>query len=188
MAIGDEAGMETLKLLEKRLPHILGAESMLALVTESIKNVERRLPHVLGAPDVRTLVSESIAEARRELDQLMTEHRNKLRDEVIDHSISRIRREANGLLTDETELLVQKIRIEAERLVHASLEKTTKEAEAMIGTIANAITEQRTGARVDIATVAVTVRKELAPIVIWAAVIVGLMNAAGILAGAMLFR
>lgn len=156
MAIADEAGMKTVKYLEERLPALLGAAT------------------------VKQLVAEVRVEVRDDLDQLLDKHRTRIRADM-EQTIVKVRREAGELLNGETELLVRKVKIEAEKLVNASMDRATADASKLVTQLSAAIAENRQGAVTDIESAARAVRRELYPAIIWGAVIVGSMNILAIL-------
>ncbi len=188
MGIGDTAGMETLKLLEKRLPHILGAADVRTLVTETTDTVEVRAKRLLGAPDVQSLVDATVTKVQADLDVLLTKHRRALQSEIIDHTITTLRQHAGTFVDREIEVAVQNTRKEAEKLVNNSLDRVSKDAKELVDQISKAISTQRSGAVTDVEQAASAIRKEMRPMLLWVAVIVGLTNFAGIIAAVVLLK
>ncbi len=188
MGFGDEAGLETVKHIEKRLPHILGAADVRTLVAETTDTVEQRAKRLLGAPDVQSLVDATVEKARADLDALLTKHRRALQTEIIDHTITTLRQHAGTFVDREIEVAVQNTRKEAEKLVNASLDRASREANVLVTQISEAITVQRSGAVTDVEQAAAAVRREIRPMLLWVAVIVALTNFAGIVAAAALLK
>jgi hypothetical protein len=119
---------------------------------------------------------------------LLTTHRRGLQHDIIDHTISEVRKHAGSLVEREMDRLIKTTRHEADVLVRSSLDRTNQKAEELVERIAATATKQQEQARENVRLATASIQRELRPVLLWVAVIVGLTNLAGILAAVMFVK
>jgi len=207
MAIGDEAGFETLRRSNEWLPGLLGAENFATLVDAIETQIKEDIAEILEdklakAEEAATrVVDHALTGAQR----LTEEQVGVIRQEaaqLVDHGLEEFRKlvtqagmaidtrmnHATAQLQGAAVAIVLRTRQEAEGLIDQGITRATHEAERLVDVLSKAIAEQRVGVKVDLGEVAVDVRKELLRVLPWVALIIGGLNLIGVVVAVLLTR
>jgi len=119
----------------------------------------------------------------KDIDQVIAVRVKQVQEQatqLVNHTLEQTHQTVQALVHREMAEAVALTRSEAETLVNSTFDRFSTDADRLIGNLTQAISEQRASVVVDLGDTAATIRKELNRVLVWVALVAGLMNLAGI--------
>ena len=105
-------------------------------------------------------------------------------EKLLDGQRRQLRADLTALVRDDIKFAVAETRREAEALTTTTLDRVERTAKVLVSSLNETISHQRTDIKVDVVEMAASIRKEMTSVFLVVAVVVGVLNALGIVIAA----